>query len=362
MLSKKIDSLQALRAFAAISVVAHHSFRAVTVNRDSSLAVDPILLSSKALVEIGAIGVDLFFILSGFLMVLISGPYVSGKKSTSDFFIHRLIRVWPLYVIATATYLALNVAARVSKGADLPFDTSPLRLLSFLFVPSFNEHGELQPILGVGWTLNYEMLFYLTFAGGLLFARTKLLSAVTAILGILFVAGNILPEEMAASQFLSDPIVFEFLMGGYVARLYVNGKLSAVPGIVLLAAGLFAAAAFAWVENDSYFRFVVRGLPALAIFTGVLLLDQRIAWPKWLLTLGDASYSIYLFHILIVYQVAKKVLPILASRTPHFSAEIAATAAISVAVIIGVIIHFAIEKPITEFLHRRMKRAILAGV
>jgi peptidoglycan/LPS O-acetylase OafA/YrhL len=84
----KIESLQALRAIAALFVVCHHAFRAVTVNVDQSLGLPaPVLLTNRTFIEIGAFGVDLFFILSGFLMILISGPYISARKPKLDFIV-----------------------------------------------------------------------------------------------------------------------------------------------------------------------------------------------------------------------------------------------------------------------------------
>ena len=173
------DAERAVRA--ALAVVAHHAMRAVTVNASPDLKLpQPLLLTNHAMIELGAVGVDLFFILSGFLMVYIAGPYIEGRRSTGNFLLQRAIRIWPMYVLATGLYLGLSIALRLSQGRELPFDASPLRLLSFVFVPSFNASGLLQPILGVGWTLNYEILFYLVFALALTVSRRALAAVATS--------------------------------------------------------------------------------------------------------------------------------------------------------------------------------------
>ena len=353
-----IPSLQSLRAFAALAVVAHHAMRAVTVNANPALHVpEPLLLTSPAFIELGAFGVDLFFILSGFLMVYISAPYVEKRKSIGNFVLQRAIRIWPLYAVATALYFGLNVAARLSQGRDLPFDASPLRLLSFFFVPSFNASGFLQPILGVGWTLNYEICFYLVFAVALAIGRKTLLSALAVTLSAVFLLGTALPADSAAHAFLGNPILFEFLLGAAAAKLFVDGRLAVVPPLVALLAGVALLAAFAWLPNEGYFRVLYRGIPCLLIFIGVLNLDAKIRWPDWWIHVGDASYSIYLFHIVFIYQIAGVVLSVLVAKGyVSGAAEAAALVAFIASVTIGLIVHGLIEKPLTRFLHDLARR------
>jgi peptidoglycan/LPS O-acetylase OafA/YrhL len=353
-----IPSLQSLRAFAALAVVAHHAMRAVTVNANPALHLpDPLLLTSPAFIELGAFGVDLFFILSGFLMVYIAAPYVEKRKSVGDFVLQRAIRIWPMYAIATALYLGLNIAARLAQGRELPFDASALRLLSFLFVPSFNASGYLQPILGVGWTLNYEICFYLVFAAALAIGRKTLVSALALILSAAFLLGSALPADGAAHAFLGNPILFEFLLGAIAARLFISGRLAMFPALVAIPAGLALLAAFAWLPNDGYFRVLYRGIPGLLIFIGVLNLDTKIHWPRWWIHVGDASYSIYLFHVIFIYQITGVMLSALVT-TGYVSGAAEATAFVAfiASVTIGLIIHSLIEKPLTRFLHDLARR------
>lgn len=348
-----IPSLQALRAFAALAVVAHHAMRAVTINADPGLALpDPLLLTSHAMIEIGAVGVDLFFILSGFLMVYISTPYVEGRRSIGNFVLQRAIRIWPMYILATGLYLGLSIALRLSQGRELPFDASPLRLLSFVFVPSFNAAGDLQPVLGVGWTLNYEVFFYLVFALALALARKALVAAISAILIGLFLVGTALPEGSVPHAFLGNPILFEFLFGAIIARLFMSGRLAMVPPAAALLGGLVLLAAFAWLPNEGYLRVLYRGLPSLLIFIGVLNIDTRITWPKWWIHVGDGSYSVYLFHLIFLYPLSGFLLrKFVAAGYAEGAAEVTALVGFFVVTGIGLLIHRMIEKPVTVFLH-----------
>lgn len=351
-----IPSLQSLRAFAALAVVAHHAMRAVTVNASPDLDLpEPLLLTNHAMIELGAVGVDLFFILSGFLMVHIAGPYLEGRRSTGNFLLQRAIRIWPLYALATGLYLGLSIALRLSQGRELPFDTSPLRLLSLVFVPSFNASGLLQPILGVGWTLNYEVLFYLVFALALAVGRRALVSTVTLILAGLFILGTALPGETAAHVFLGNPIVFEFLLGALAAKFFAGGRLAIVPPLVAILAGIALLIAFAWLPNEGYLRVLYRGIPSLLIFIGVLNLDAGITWPRWWTHVGDASYSIYLFHLILLYPLAGVMLrKLVAAGHAQGAAEVTALVGFVAAAAMGLLIHRAIEKPVTSFLHGAM--------
>jgi exopolysaccharide production protein ExoZ len=353
-----IPSLQSLRAFAALAVVAHHAMRAVTVNANPDLNLpEPLFLTNHAMIELGAVGVDLFFILSGFLMVYISTPYVEGRRSIGNFVLQRAIRIWPMYILATGLYLCLNIAVRLSQGRELPFDASPLRLLSFIFIPSFNAAGDLQPILGVGWTLNYEILFYLVFALALAVGRSALVPTISAILVVLFLAGAAVPGGTVVNAFLGNPILFEFLFGAVAARLFMSGQLAMVPPTAAIIGGIVLMAAFAWLPNEGYLRALYRGVPSLLIFIGLLNIDSRITWPKWWIHVGDGSYSIYLFHLIFLYPLVGLMLrKLVAAGYGHGAAEVTALVGFVVVTVIGLVIHRIIEKPTTNVLHNLTRK------
>jgi peptidoglycan/LPS O-acetylase OafA/YrhL len=348
IVKKNIDSLQLLRGIAALAVVCHHTFRAVTVNRPSELLLPDSYISMSAIfVELGAMGVDLFFILSGFLMIYISDPYTEGKKSTVDFLANRLIRVWPLY-LAVTLYSCYSIVKNLHYGGSA-FDLQPVRLLSFFFVPSFNEHGGLQPILGVGWTLNYEAFFYLIFAVSLAFRSVSLLKLTAGLVLVSYAVGAFFPKNSAAHVFLFNSVILEFILGAGLATGYVRGIIPNLREWVWLALGLTTLAVFARYPAESSFRLVTRGIPAALIFIFILMSDKKISWPRWLLLVGNSSYSIYLIHIPVIYFVTPRILGKMSRLGfQSMAAEVAALIGIASAIFMGIAGHFVLEKPLTR--------------
>ena len=348
MTKQSISSLQALRGLAALAVVFHHVLRAVTIKRpaDLNLPLSP-LLSHPILIDLGAMGVDLFFVLSGFLMIYISRPYEQGRKSTGDFLAHRLIRVWPLY--ALVTICLVGQAYYNTRAGGSGFDLTPMRLLSLIFVPSFNEAGVLQPILGVGWTLNYEVFFYLVFATAIVIKKDRILAVCTVLVGGSYVVGALLPHGSVLRAFLFNSVILEFLLGAAIASAYMKGILVARHAYTCLAAGLVVLAIFVSVPADEGFRLLTRGVPAALLFAFVLLSESKIRWPRAIMLLGDASYSIYLVHVTVLYTVAPRVMGKLTRLGyPSIAAEGGAIAAIIGCVGVGLLCHFALEKPLTR--------------
>ena len=353
----QLSSLQVLRGIAAFSVVCHHALRAVTVNLPREFPdVPPLAIFHPALIDLMSFGVDLFFVLSGFLMIYISEPYRTRRRSVGHFLLQRAIRIWPLYALATFAALAPTLAAYL-QGGPLVYDLTPLRLAGFFFVPSFDMNGLVQPILGVGWTLQYEALFYLCFALALLLLRERLLPGLIGVLAVAYVVGWALPGATAAHVFLSDGIVFEFLYGAVVARL-VLGHHAADPrrGCVALVLGAVLLAACAQIPGDSPYRALARGIPAALLLYGMISVDGAVAWPGFLLRLGNASYSLYLVQVLVVYRVVRRVLlPHAAGGLGGNPAE-AALGAILVTVAAGFAVHFALEQPLLKLCHGLVDR------
>ena len=143
----KFDGIQALRFIAAIMVVCTHSF----------LYASERLGQGSFSWAVGAKGVDIFFVIIGFVMVISSRYLVSVDDGWKEFFKKRLIRVAPLYWAATSFKLiVLLLAANFVLHAKLDWW---MILKSYFFIPSHNIDGEIKPFLGVGWTLVFEMFF-----------------------------------------------------------------------------------------------------------------------------------------------------------------------------------------------------------
>ncbi len=162
-----LNSLQCLRAIAACAVVFHHGVWFFTKNvPESCTFANPKLFGwiGGIAKDVGAAGVDVFFVLSGFIMVYISRPYSDGNKTVLDFIVRRLIRIYPLYALVTLYYAGHQTSVMYNPGA---------LFRSLLFVPYEWKPGVPEPVLGIAWTLYYEVLFYGYFAVSLFLGGPK---------------------------------------------------------------------------------------------------------------------------------------------------------------------------------------------
>ena len=199
--------IQARRFVAAMLVVLAHS----TAMVNERMHLD--MFKWRA----GWSGVDIFFVISGFVMAISSSTLLQRANGWKIFITRRLIRIVPLYWVATTLKLATLIALPA-----LALD-SPLELwntiASYLFIPTFDDKSLLDaPLLKVGWTLNYEMFFYAIFTLALFLGKSPL--KFTAAIFAIAVAVNLFstPKFPYAYGFL-EPILMEFVMGMLVAKL-----------------------------------------------------------------------------------------------------------------------------------------------
>ncbi|WP_164467462.1 acyltransferase family protein [Caulobacter flavus] len=356
-LPKNLALVQALRGVAAIAVVAHHAIRTFTVKASAGI-VPPALIGAPAFYDSLAFGVDLFFVISGFIMVYVSGAYMAADKPILGFLLKRAARIYPIYIIVSLALIAIKAMNHLTEGAS-GFDLQPLRIVtSLLLVPAWNEAGGVQPILGVGWTLSYELYFYLLFAAAVVVARRAFFAPLAAFILLAVTAFNLLPGGgTAIASFLANPIAIEFLFGCLVALAIKRGARMPLPWLSIAAASaaLFVGPLFVHAEA---WRVLVWGLPsAVVVFSAVSLeVDGKVArTPRLFGLLGDASYSIYLVHILIVGIVGARVGRMVSAAVGTGYASTAAVAGIVVlAVLVGVALYFAVERPMADFLAKRI--------
>ena len=288
--------IQYLRAIAALMVVCYHSLDQLdaykVILRDSPLG----WLNLPS-------GVDVFFVISGFIMVA-----ATRRTTPSQFLLRRLIRVVPLYWILTLVLVTLGLA---HPGWLRSTVLGPSEVLeSLLFIPYANpgHEGQLVPLLVPGWSLNFEMAFYAVFAL-LLFLPQQRRSAVS---GVFFAAvlalPLVLPDGLLPRPllFYASPRLFEFWFGMLIAESAQRGRQTLMApltaaGLIVVGAGMLLGPSLWSIPEGlgQLLRIFKEVLPAAAIVLGVVALEQagrvrRIGWLNWL---GDASYSMYLSHI-----------------------------------------------------------------
>ncbi|QGZ60768.1 acyltransferase family protein [Paraburkholderia acidisoli] len=293
---KRLDSIQALRAVAALLVMVCHAATEVDVGTSASASHWWLLVNAK-----GQFGVDIFFVVSGFVMMYIISGQRSGGTSATWFISERIVRVVPLYWVATLLSVAVGVVVPALKHKS--FVTLPYVLRSMFFVPSSNPMtGAPEPVLGLGWTLNYEMFFYVVISCVLLLGIRRVYLALIAVFVALVALGMVLQPESVVLKSWTHTIILEFMFGVLFAQLRLSGVRVGLPvQLALLTAGVAG-----WlltglpIHGEFDLRGLVWGPPAALIFAGVVLGRREAAYPKLLLLIGDASYSLYLTHLFVM--------------------------------------------------------------
>lgn len=299
--------------------------------------------------SMGAFGVDIFFVISGFIMWSIA---TARPQPPRIFLRRRIIRIVPLY-----WFITLATAFLSTSGPLLHLPEAEPLIRSLTFIPQWNsDFGHIiAPIVKVGWTIELEMFFYLIFAAVLVLrAELRLMVGVT-ILVLFSVVGFILgPFQLAPLEMYTDSIILEFAYGMVLGTFYPNlrqlsERSSCYGGMGLL---LIIFALVLLPEGGSFLRTrgIVYGIPALMVVSGGLLMEKLLsAYPLPLMkALGDSSYSTYLFHLMILVFTQKTLGTWFAASAPWF-ALISQTAICGIG---GYIVYQAAEKPLTRYLRR----------
>lgn len=295
-------------------------------------------------IHVGGFGVDIFFIISGFII------YYVSSINADHFLLKRAFRILPLYWLGTLGVFAIAFTLpRLLTGTIA--NTGNLAK-SLAMIPYRREDGNVFPVLFLGWTLEYEVFFYAVLGLALTcFGRRGQLAAAVA-LGLIAIFGVTATSLPTVLWFYSSPVVLEFVMGmGLYALWRRTPNFASVPvALAIVAAGCgFALLVIGatWVTRSN--RFIVAGIPALLVVFGVLALEGRVRFPKWLLLIGDASYSLYLFHPYVIQLADRKLVP-LATLTPL--SFVTAAIAVLVCYLIAYASFILVERPSNLLLRR----------
>lgn len=350
--SERLDMLQVLRAVAAIMVVVLHA---------QAEWAFPFFSLSPA--KLGA-GVDLFFVISGFVIVYASRPYFATPGGWHEFLVRRLIRIVPLY------WMALSMRVVLLAGAALvgvrAFPSAEAVLTSYLFIPydslGFGDQYPF-PILDLGWTLNYEMFFYLVFAA-FIFLPMRLAVAASSLALLAGVLAASVWSFPLPVDFWLRPIVLEFVAGMLIALAFIRGiRVPPVAGI-----GLVFLSLAVWTFIDlrqfgsyggpgfySFPRFFVLGGGAILLMAAAVL-TRGVSVPRVLgplVPLGDSSYALYLLHP-FVFLLFKGLFRLW--QPPEALADYAFLPVVLCTVVAAHAFHLLVEKPVTLALRRRILR------
>ena len=209
--ANRLYSIQALRAFAASAVVVYHAVEAALRGVPKSSATDLM----KEIAWLGNFGVDVFFVISGFIMILAHHDDFGKSGACSRFLFKRFARIVPNYWVLTAlATVVLIVAPQLSQHGREP--DVPWIVASFLFVPWTSSAGIPLPVLGLGWTLNYEMYFYAIFTVALFFPRRHAVIGLIGFFTLSIALGYVVDRSGAFVAQATHWLLAEFLLGVFL--------------------------------------------------------------------------------------------------------------------------------------------------
>ncbi len=339
----RIDAIQALRAAAALLVVGFHLHGALLVEGMAAGAFAPFAH--------GEAGVDLFFVISGFIIL-----YTTRRRPDAGvgrFIKARFVRIYPIYWVILAIYVALGIAmAAVGQDTSIPIDPRTILNSATLF-PYARE------VIPVAWTLTLEVTFYALFAAT--YFTLGLRGFLIALALWALAAQLVLIAAPPASPWLSLTMYsgnIEFLYGAVIALLAERGRPRFALPIGVLGLVLFCLAFTGAPKGWGYLghREFAIGLPAAMILYGAL--GWQRAMPRWVIQLGDASYILYLGHLLALSMMLLVCRPFIGDST---------IAAVSFGVVYLVIVsagsvvaHHLIERPLTKWTAKALDRVKLS--
>lgn len=313
----------------------------------------------------GISGVDLFFVLSGFIMVVVGGKGTGAL----EFLWRRAARIYPAYWLVTFVVLAASLIKPEWVNAAVKTPISIWR--SFLLVP-----GPTVPLLAVGWTLVHEVYFYLVFAL-ILALRIPILFGLIAwgliVLAVAVLGGHYI-RSFPVGFVWANPLTAEFLMGAAVGLLYDARKIYApvwagIIGLVALVISIvYIAPAVELATNPNFYgqRTVLFGIPMALIVYGLAGIEQHrtVNPPRLLVSLGDWSYGTYLVHLLILSALGRTIQSVF--PTGIISNIVLIVGGLVIANMAGAVLYHYFERPTMKFLNRygsmafeRPKRAIV---
>jgi exopolysaccharide production protein ExoZ len=359
LIRARLESIQVLRAIAAVGVVFTHAITRVNATfpglTGSSLFTGP-----RGQLTVGDAGVDLFFVISGFIMLHVHGRDFGLPHASLAFMTRRVLRVVPIYWLLTTVALGFQIFAPWSftthyKGANIPWIIG-----SYLFLPIAVPGSTISPLVGVGWTLNYEMFFYAAFSIALLFHRRAGLLLMFSGFACLVAIGIPLGSANPVIGFFTSWLLLDFLLGLAISAWSFEGrKLSHATAALVVMTGVVCLAATAlWSPpEEGALRFIAWGVPSGLIVLGtrnITITSGNLAAVA--VALGEASYSIYLFQFFALPGWAQIMRIAGAAAIPFDIDVIILTSAVTLSGVAG---WFLIERPISKWaqawLSRRQK-------
>jgi exopolysaccharide production protein ExoZ len=310
----KLDWIQALRGIASLMVVLVHSRFAIQGSEAGKAIADNVFFPM-------AMGVDLFFLISGFLMVLTTSNFDATRRYAWIFFIKRMARIWPIYALVSIVVVLMEhkgINGFYHRDVLIPF------LEGLVFMPHDPVSSPLYflMLVNVAWTLCFEFYFYVVFAVAMVFGRYRYWAmagwfGLTLIVVPLLRAGFTLsltqPDPIIGLRYANlaiSPIVWDFIFGMLAAWIYkskfvIRSAATIYVGMTLIIG--FMLVAWADIGLANFHGPAGWGAPLAVLFLGIVMLSKlgEVRVPAWTVWLGGLSYSLYLVHLYVFDEVIK---------------------------------------------------------
>lgn len=314
----KLQSVQMLRGVAAYCVAMTHlvSFEreAIIENGFTEASL------TGGLWHNGFAGVDLFFVISGFIMVYVTTGRERGARSAGDFLLARASRIYPLWWLFAALMAIIFINVHGVPYHPEEFGKTNHGELSYILKSIFLLPQAGLPVLGVGWTLIHEMYFYVVFAAFLLLPQRYLPSllifwGVFVILSYVGGLSSTAPDTIL--HLITYPMTIEFIMGAFVGLVLTKYPPRLCWGLAILGISAFTLGLIFFQNSDSetaglwatlkWGRVICFGIPAALALYGLvgLELEEKMSFPRSIAFLGDISYALYLSHVLVFMTVKR---------------------------------------------------------
>jgi exopolysaccharide production protein ExoZ len=336
-LKQQVESIQFLRFFAAFIVVVYHAELALKVYDLSGFSY----VDLTDFFAIGQSGVHIFFVISGFVMIYTTKGMDRGYRSVVIFLYRRFARIYPIYWICCILYLLFHATLLKNSNMDAVSIVKALALW-----PGYSSG-----IIGPGWTLSYEIYFYICFSLTLFFPVVPALIAMTIAMSAIVVLGAVFELRGTELHVLTNPLLLEFLLGAWIAMVDPSRyRISKRLPDLMIGAALVMFLVPAGFDAQDVPSVLSLGVPSALIVLGLVLLERQGRLPNWVRSWsnqGNGSYSLYLLHNLVIDLVLTGLVALGAVAAFGWLWGIAAIVASCIA---SNYVHLWLEKPVHRYL------------
>jgi peptidoglycan/LPS O-acetylase OafA/YrhL len=356
---KRILSIQACRGVAVLVVVLSHL---------SGLEERYFKTAHTILFRLGNCGVDLFFVISGVVISLVTSRKFGSPRNALTFLYHRMARIYPVFWIYFA--LAASIFLYKPSLVNALAGHQPHLLSNFLLIPAESPNLIVQ-----SWTLGHEIAFYIVFAAFMFCVSEKLLPVLLGAWAAIIVAASLFNIHLAhAPALFISPLNLEFIAGCVLYMIFKRTAGSRTLGCALLSGALLWMSLLAaityrmhasdstWIDEHYWTRIELFGPFAFMFLWGCLEMERHATWfgSRQLEAVGDWSYSIYLAHVMIIGAVGRPI-----ARIAHglpFGLLGTYCIILPVVIILGYVSYNWLERPLIDFLYRRPPAQIKPAV